>query len=491
MIEKEISSKVKSSLIWKFAERICAQGVSFIISIILARILMPEDYGTVSMVLIFITLANVFITSGLNTALIQKKEASETDFSTMFYCNFILSVILYIILYISAPYIADFYNNIELITILRVLALKLPISSINSIQHAYVSRNLIFKKFFFSTLIGTIISGVIGIEMAYKGFGVWALVAQTLTAPIVNTFILLFIIPWKPKLHFSLKSVKELIGFSSKLTLASLISTGYSELRSLIIGKVYTSEDLAYYKKGNSFPDLIINNVDSTIGSVLFPAMSRYNEDKEKVKELTRKSMRTSSYIIFPILVGLFVVAKPLIKMLLTDKWILAVPFMQINCLSQMSMPISTANNQAIKALGRSDVLLKMETLKKTIGIIIILSVMNISVMAIALSGILYAFIATIVNIYPNKKLMNYGFKEQIADILPFFMMSLVMGLVTYSILFLNLSGISTIVLQVLIGIVIYFGLSYLFKIEEFNLLKNSILNFRRRNDKGDCQENN
>ena len=197
--------------------------------------------------------------------------------------------------------------------------------------------------------------------MAYKGFGVWALVTQSILSSVVNTVILFFIVPWKPKLLFSIESVKELMGYSLKLTIASLISKGYTELRSLIIGKVYTAKELAYYKKGNSFPNLIINNVDATIASVLFPTMSKYSEDIEKIKELTRKSLKISSYIIFPILVGLFVVAEPMIKILLTDKWLFAVPFMQITCLTQLTMTISTANNQAIKAIGRSDVLLKME----------------------------------------------------------------------------------------------------------------------------------
>ncbi len=475
MNEENIKDKVKTSLIWKFAERICAQGISFVISLILARILMPEDYGTVSLVLVFITLANVFVINGLSAGLIQKKNATEIDFSSIFYCNMAISVILYAALFFVAPCIAGFYENQDLTIILRVLALKIPISSINAIQHAYVSRNLNFKNFFCATLLSTIISGIIGIEMAYKGFRVWALVAQTLISALVNTIILLKIVPWRPKMEFSLKSVKELIGFSSRVTAGNLISTGYSELRSIIIGKVYSPADLAFYKKGNSFPDLIINNVDSTVGSVLFPALSKYNDDTEKIKEYTKKALKMNSYVIFPILVGMFVIAEPLIKILLTEKWIFAVPFMQINCLNQLSMPICTANFQAIKALGRSDITLKMEILKKTIGLIIILSVMRISVKAIALSGILYAIIATIINMYPSKKLINYSCKEQLKDLKTIFLLSLVMGIITYPILYLNLSWISTVVLQVLVGIMVYLGLSHLFKVEEFSTLKETI----------------
>ncbi len=468
MEEKNIKKQVVSSLFWKFAERICAQGVSFIVTIVLARILMPEDYGIVSMVLVFITLANVFVTSGFSSALIQKKEANEEDFSTMFYCSLVVSIFLYMVLFISAPYIAKFYKNEDLSFVLRILALKLPITAVNSIQHAYVSRHLIFKKFFFSTIIGTILSGGIGILMACKGCGVWALVVQYLVNSIVDTMVLWITVPWRPKALFSAESAKRMMQYGTKVTLAEFISVGYGELRSLIIGRIYTSEDLAYYKRGNQFPDLIITNIDVTIGSVLFPAISNVNDKKEQVKQLTRKAIRISSYIIFPMMIGLLVIAKPLIQLLLTDKWLLAVPFMQISCLTQMAMPISTANNQAIKALGRGDIFLKMEVIKKIFGLILLLLTMRISVLAIAYSAVLYTIVAIMVNIYPNRKLMNYGYKEQMKDLLQCFVIAVIMGIVAYSITYLHLTAMVTIILQIMVGIIVYFGLSYLWKIDEF-----------------------
>lgn len=475
MKEEKNKNSVMSGLFWKFLERITAQGVSFIVTIVLARILMPEDYGIVSMVLVFITLANVFVTSGFSSALIQKKDADETDYSTMFYCSFIVSILMYMILYFLSPAIAKFYNNQDLILVLRIFALKLPITSVNSIQHAYVSRNMIFKKFFFSTIIGTIISGIIGIIMAIKGFGVWALIAQYLINSTVDTIVLFITVPWRPKLLFSKEKAKNLMIYGTKVTFAEFISVGYAELKSLIIGKIYTSEDLAYYKRGNQFPDLIINNIDVTIGSVLFPAIANYSDDKVKVKELTRRAIRISSYIIFPMLVGLCVVSKPLIQLLLTDKWLFAVPFMQISCITQMSMPISTANNQAIKALGKGGIFLKMEIIKKTFGLILLFLVMRISVMAIALSAIVYVVFAIVVNIFPNRKLLDYGYKEQFLDLLPFFALSVIMGIMAYSVLFLNLNSFVTLILQCLIGMVVYIGLSYKFKIKEFNFLLNYI----------------
>ncbi len=468
-------NKVISGLFWKFMERICAQFVSFFITILLARILMPEDYGIVSMILVFITIADVFVTSGFSSSLIQKKDADEKDFSTMFYLSLISAILIYIILYLLAPYIAKFYEMPNLSLILRVLALKLPIASIHSIQHAYVSKKLIFKKFFFSTLIGTIISGIVGVIMAYKGFGVWALVAQYLTNSFIDTAVLFITVPWRPKLLFSLKNASKMIKYGSKVTAAELISNIYTELRALAIGKLYTSKDLAYYKRGNQFPELIINNIDSSMGSVLFPAISNNNTSKENVKNITRKAIKLSTYLIFPIMAGMFAVSRPLINVLLTEKWAMAIGFMQIQCIVQMTKPISTANNQAIKALGRSDIFLKMEMFKKSIGLVLLFATMKISVKAIAYSMIVYSLIATIINIYPNKKLMNYSIKEQAKDFLPALFISTIMGIICYLFNYLYIPNIVILLLQIIVGINIYVILSHVFQLEAYKTLVNYV----------------
>ena len=464
-------NKVISSLFWKFMERISAQVASFLITIVLARMLVPEDYGIVSMILVFITIADVFVTSGFSSSLIQKKDADEKDFSTMFSLSLVSSILIYLILFFCAPYIADFYRMPQLSKILRIFALRLPITAFNSIQHAYISKKLIFKKFFFSTLIGTLISGIVGIIMAYKGFGVWALVVQYLTNSMIDTIVLFITVPWRPKINISFKSAKQMIKYGWKVTFAELISNIYTEMRSLVIGRIYTSEDLAYYKKGNQFPELILNNIDSSIGSVLFPAISNNNDNKEIVKNMTRKAIKLSTYLVFPMVVGMFVTAELLINLLLTEKWSMAIIFMQIQCVVQMTKPISTANNQAIKALGRSDVFLKLEIFKKTIGVCILLAVMKISVEAIAYSMIIYSVIATAANMVPNKKLMNYSAKEQIIDILPALIASIIMGIICYSINILNLSNLATLILQIIIGIVFYVGISKSFQFEAYKML--------------------
>lgn len=297
-----LKDKIFSGLIWKFGERILAQGVSFIVSVILSRLLLPSEYGVVAIVLIFINIANVFVTSGFSTALVQNKNATEIDFSTNFYCSLVMSVIVYAFMFFVSPFIANFYNMPELILIIKVFSLRIPLSAISAIQHAYVERHMLFKRYFFSTLFGTLISGVVGIFLAYIGFGVWALIAQYFTNTIIDILVLLLTIEWRPKLIFSIQSAKSMMGYGSKILLADLSGTFFDQLRALIIGKIYTSSDLAFYNKGNQLPNLITTNISASIMTVLFPAISNINDDNKRVKELTRKSTKTMAYIIMPML---------------------------------------------------------------------------------------------------------------------------------------------------------------------------------------------
>lgn len=478
-------TKVLSGVFWSFGERICAQLVTFIVSIVLARILLPEDYGTVTMILVFITIANVFVSNGFGEALIQKKDSNETDFSTIFWTSFVVAVLLYLVLFICAPFIAAFYSTPELCSLLRVFAIKLPISSLSTIQHAYVSKHMQFKKFFFSTLFGTLISGVIGIAMACTGFGVWAIVFQYLINTTVDTIVLLFTVSWRPRLLYSKSSAKSLMQFGWKITLSALISSTYSEIRPLLIGKYYTKDELAQYKRGAQFPQLFITNINSAIGAVLFPSMSKVNGDIVKLKSLTRKSMRMTSYLIFPLMTGLFIVANPLVIILLTEKWLPCVPFLQLACITYACQPIQTANCQAIKALGRSGVYLWMEVIKKIVGISVLLLVVGKGVKAIAISEVFIVLFSVMVSVAPNSKLIKYTPLEQIKDLLPSILACLVMGLSVFSLTLLSLSSLLLFALQVITGIIIYVLLSKLFKIEEYYYLVDLVKKVLqgRRND--------
>jgi teichuronic acid exporter len=476
MGERTLKNKVVSGLFWTFGERFVTQGISFALSIILARMLMPSEYGVVALVLVFVNIASVFVTTGLAESLIQKKDTNESDFSTIFYCSFVLSIVLYIILFVSAPSIAAFYNNSDLIWILRILAIILPLSSINTIQQAYVSKKMMFKKFFIANFCATVVSGCIGIFMAYNGYGVWSLVAQFLISSVVGTSVLFFTVKWRPKWLFSMTSAKELVGFGWKLITANLINSVYSELRGLIIGKKYTMADLAYYNRGNQFPSLMITNINTTISKVIFPALAEVNDDPSRLKNVTRRAMKITAYLTFPLMIGLMSVANPLILVLLTEKWLFAVPFLQICCVYWLFQPMQTANWQAIKALGRSDLLMNLEIFKKIIGISLLLISMNISVYAIAISNAFFAGISMIINMIPNKKLIQYSMAEQFRDIAPPLILSMTMGGIIYTLSWLSLPVRLTLGLQIVCGVIIYVGGSYLFRLESFMYLRDMIM---------------
>lgn len=464
--EKNNKNNVISSLFWKFAERIGAQGVNLIVSIILARILAPEEYGIVALVTIFITISNVFIESGFGTALIQKKDADNLDFSSVFYCNIVISIILYLIIFFASPLIAKFYNMQLLIPILRVLAISVLIASVKSVQHAYVSRNMMFKKFFASTLIGTLVSAVIGIWMAYKGYGVWALVTQQLLNTIIDTIVLWITVKWRPILKFSLERLKCLFKFGWKMLCSGLMDTIYNELYGLAIGKIYSADQLAFYNRANQFPKLITVNIDGSISSVMLPALSNEQDNKEKLKNMVRRAIKTSSFLLFPMMIGLAVVAEPLVKIILTDKWLPAVPLLQLLCFSYALWPIHTINLQAISALGRSDIFLKLEIIKKAIGIIALLISCPFGIMIMVIMKIVTSIISMFINSYPNKKLLNYSLREQIKDIFPAMLLSLFMGMVVYLVGLIKINIIVLLLIQVLIGIIIYLTIAYLSKME-------------------------
>jgi len=462
-----IKPKVISALFWKLMERGGTQGIQFIVQIILARLLLPEDYGKIALIVVFINIANIFVNSGFSTALIQKKDADETDFSSVFYLSSFIAVILYIILFFfAAPIIARFYEDPLLVPVLRVLSVMILLGSYNSIQNSIVSRKLQFKNFFISSMISGALSGSVGIVMAYMNFGVWALVAQQLLSQILFTITMLFIVKWRPRLLYSSKRVKKLFSYSWKLLVSNIIDTLDHDLSSLIIGKISNSAMLGFFNRGRNFPALIVENINGSIQSVMLPALSSQQDDINKVKNMVRRSITTSSFLIFPMMVGLAVIAKPLVIVILTEKWLDAVPFLQISCLVYAFWPIHTANLQAINALGRSDIFLKLEIIKKTLGLAILLVSVRYGVYAIALGSAFGGIVSLFINIYPNRKLLDYSIKEQMLDILPSMLIASLMGVIVYSISFLNLSVWLTLITQILSGIVIYMGIAYLFRLE-------------------------
>ncbi len=470
-------SNVFSNLIWRFAERCGAQGVAFIVSLVLARLLSPDDYGTIALVTVFTSILNVFVDSGMGNALIQKKNADDVDFSSVFYFNIIICSILYLLMFVTAPLIAYFYKNEALTPVIRVLSLTLVISGVKNVQQAYVSKNMKFKLFFFSTIGGTILAAIVGIVMAYKGFGVWALVAQQIVNATIDTVILWITVKWRPKKVFSFERLKSLLSYGWKLLVSALIDTVYNDIRQLIIGKLYSSADLAQYNQGKKFPQIIVTNINASIDSVLLPTMSKEQDNAERVKSMTRRSIKISTYIMAPLMIGLAFVAPELVNLILTDKWLPCVPFLRVFCITYIFYPIHTANLNAIKAMGRSDLFLKLEIIKKIVGFSILLSTMWFGVMVMAYSLLLSSVLCQIINSWPNKKLFNYSYLSQLKDILPSILLALFMGVCINLLPLLGLSTIITLIIQVILGVAIYVAGSVITKNDSFNFLLNIVKN--------------
>lgn len=466
---------VFSNLVWRFAERCGAQVVSFIVSIILARILEPEAYGTIALITVFTTIFQVFVDSGLGNALIQKKDADDLDFSTVFYANIVFCTVLYAGLYFAAPAIARFYSNLTLVPYIRVLSLTVLISGVKNVQQAYVSRHMLFKKFFFSTLGGTITAGIIGIAMALYGFGLWALVAQQVVNLAIDTVILWCTVKWRPQKWFSLNRLKGLFSYGWKLLVSGLLNTLYGDLRQLLIGKVYSSADLAYYNKGDRFPAIIVSNVNSSIDSVLLSAMSNEQDNVTRVRDMTRRAIKTSTYIMAPLMVGLAFTGTSVVKLLLTEKWLPCVLYLRIFCFADIFSPIHTANLNAIKAMGRSDIFLKLEVVKKVFGLTLLLIVINISVEAMAYSILVADIVGQIINSWPNKKLLHYGYLEQIKDIFPNVALALFMGLIIWGVELFGWSVVPTLCVQIVLGAVIYLAGSVVTKNDSFQYVWNLV----------------
>ncbi len=468
-MENRIS--VLSNLMWRFFERCGAQLVSFVVSVVLARLIEPEAYGLITTVTIMTSILLVFVDSGMANSLIQKKDPDDLDFSSVFYFNVGFCLLLYGGLFLAAPLIASAYGQPQLEQVLRVLGLTVVVAGVKNVQQAYVAKTLQFKRFFFATLGGTLLAGLVGIVMALRGFGVWALVAKELVNVTVNTAILWLTVGWRPKWMFSFARLKGLLAYGWKLLASSLLDTVYNRLQQIIIGYRYSQADLAFYDRANSMPNLIVENINTSIDSVLLPVLSSEQDHREQVRAMTRRAIKISTYIMMPMMMGLAVCAEPLVRLLLTEKWLPCVPYMRIFCFSYAFYPIHTANLSAIKAMGRSDLFLILELVKKAVGISLLLAAMSHGVYAIALTLLVSTVTSQIINAWPNRKLLGYSYLHQIADIFPNILASCLMGALVFSLRLLRLNDWLTLPLQVLTGVAAYVALSALLRLDSFRYM--------------------
>lgn len=458
-------------------ERFGVSGIQFVLQLVLARLLDPDHYGVLALMVIFTSLANVFIQRGFNTALIQNKDVTEEDYSSVFWVTMTVAVVLYGVLFVTAPLIAQVYGMPDFVAPFRVLCLVLLPGAVNSIQLAKISRAMDFKQVFRSNVAAIIVSGVVGIALALLGAGLWALVAQSMLNTAVACVVMWFSVRWRPRLVCNMKRVKVLFAYGWKLLVSGLLDTLSHDLQSLVIGVKYNAGTLGYYNRGQQFPHFIINAVNSAVQSVLLPAMSAQQDDRTQVKNLMRNSVMLSSYIMFPMMAGLAGVAAPLVSLLLTDKWLECVPYLQIYCFSYAFNPVHTSNLQAINAMGRSDIFLKLEVIKKIQGVLLLVIAVFCfdSPIAIALSGAVSTLICSFINAYPNKKLIGYSYFEQMKDICPPFIVSLVMCGVVLAIGMLNMRPLVMMLVQIAVGVVLYVASSAMLRLKPFLMLLQAV----------------
>jgi O-antigen/teichoic acid export membrane protein len=478
---KKKKGSVASGLFWSFGERITAQLVTLIVTVVLARLLDPEQYAVVAIVSILITIANAFVTGGFGNSLIQKKDADDLDFSSLAIFSFCFSILLYIILFFVAPLISRFYGIDQLTAIIRVMGIRIIIASINTIQHAYVSKQMAFRKFFVSTLFGTIVSGFVGVLMAYLGFGLWSLVWQYLTNVSIDTIVLFFTCGWKPSIKFSFERVKKLFSFGWKLLMAEVLTTVYNELRGLVLSKGFPATELSYYNQGKKYPALFNNNIEVSVNKVLFQKLSDEQDDLRKVKKITSLTVSLSAFLLFPLYVGMMGCARSLVLVLLTEKWLPCVEYLRIACLIFMIEPLITSVTRTLKSIGQGGLFLFLVVFRYTVGaLLIFLSfILFHEPHVVVFSGFVAMFIMWVVGVCINQKMIKYSVLEQIADFIRPLIICIIMFILLMFIEKLNIGVWATLTVQFLVGVFSYVGLSFIFNrrmaLPVLNYIKNLI----------------
>ena len=473
---------VTTSMIYKTMERYVVMAFQMVVQIVIARILSPSDYGLVAMMSVFISIASVFINNGFNAAIIQKKEADSRDFGTALFLNFLIGLLLYALLFIFAPVIASFYNEPQLKLCLRVLALILPIGSVSSIQSAVAVRRMRFRNLFICNVIGSVASGVIGITAAVLGAGYWALIAQQISSFVVIAIALTYHATWKPRFDFVKESACEQFNFGWKMLGASLINSIYNELNSLIIGKKYTAADLSFYTKGRSFPHVITTGVDSALQSVLLSSMSKNQDNEKELHRLIRISSVANTYLLVPMLCFLAVAGDNIISLLLTEKWLPMVPFMQICCITFAFHPVASINMQVIAAVGRSDMRLKLEFIKKPFGIIMLILAIPYGPIGIAISAAITSVFGLLIGYIACQRIVHYRIIDSLKDLYPAWGMALVAGAVVNLMNGLDLNKFLLLSLQLVAMTVVYYILSRTFNLLGYRIIKEKIHHYKHKN---------
>ncbi len=466
-------------MVWSSLERISVQGIQFILGIILARILSPTEYGTISLLMVIIAFLQVFVDSGFSKALIQKQFRTQTDLSTVFFFNIVISVISYLLLWFGSPFIATYYDDLLLIDLLRVLSLSLFFNALSSIPNTLFLIELNFKSIAKANLISVLLSGVISIILAYKGYGVWALVFQSLLRSIIIVIMMWIQLKWKPTFLFSKSSFNSLFPYGSKLLLSSILNTIVNNFSTLFIAKLTSAKDLGFYTRGTQFADVVYGIFSSVLDSVLLPSLAQIQKERDLLVQVTRSIIKSAALISIPVLLGLAILAEPIIRVLLTEKWLMAVPIMQIFCVARLVTIISGININVLYAIGRTDLALKQQYVKFGVRVTLLIVSFKYGIIYIAFAELLSTLIHFFINTYYPSKILNYGSLKQIKDLLPIIFSSLLMIMAMFLAMYFLESNIGKLFLAPIVGIPVYFGAIYLYKVKEFFTLIDKLKNFK------------
>ncbi|MBW8042186.1 MAG: lipopolysaccharide biosynthesis protein [Planctomycetes bacterium] len=466
---RSLKSKTIHGIFWSLLERGGQQGIQVVISIILARLLLPAQFGLIAMLAIFMAIAQSFLDSGFGSALIQKKDATQVDSCSIFYFNIVVGIIAAGLLCLVAPWIAAFYEEPALTALTRFLSLNLVINSFALVQTTLLVRRIDFKTQLKVSIVATIGSGIIGITLAYRGFGVWSLAIQSVTSTIFRTVLLWFFSNWRPSLVFSFAALKSMFAFGSKLLFSGLLDTIFRNIYLVVIGKFFTAADLGFYSRAKSCTRLTSENLTSSVSRVTFPVFSKVQDDISRLKRGVQKALTTLVFLNFPLMIGLLVTAKPLVLVLLTEKWLPCVPYLQLLCVAGLLYPLHVLNLNILMAKGRSDLFLRLEILKKILVVIAIAVTYRWGITAMIYGQITVNILGYYLNSYYSGKLINYPLKEQIFNLAPYLGMAMVMGMGVYSIQWFRFPNNCTLLIsQVLIGILIYTAINWIFRMPAF-----------------------
>ncbi len=476
-----LKNKAVKGVSWSFVDNVASSGVSFLIGLFLARLLTPDEFGILGMITIFITVSNSIIDSGFSNALIRKIDVKPIDYNTVFYFNLAVGIVFYFILYVSSPAISDFFNEPILTPVTRVMGSVLIINALGIIQRTLLVIKVDFKTQTKVSIIASVLSGIIGIGMAITGLGVWSLVGQQIARQSLNTLFLWIFSRWRPAIEFSMQSFKELFAFGSKLLVSGLIDTIYNNIYYIIIGRFYSASQLGQYTRAEQFNTIFSNNLTSVIQRVSYPVLSSIQNEPERLKIAYRKVIKITMLITFTCMLGLAAVSKPLILILIGEKWLVAVEFLQIICFSGMLYPLHAINLNILAVKGRSDLCLKLEIIKKIIAVAPIIIGIFYGIKYMLWGSVCISFIAYFLNSYYSAKLIHYPTKNQIMDILPTFAVSFSIACIMWSITFFDLSSILTLIMQFVIGTILAIITYEKLKLEEYKEVKQLIFSFLNR----------